>query len=108
MNNQEKLQMLWSRAGFGMPLEALGRRKSVERTIAGLLQAPAPVPIEVMTAEDWEVFKEERPTKDSPDKTAFKMRQQSLRQETGNLGLLWLSQMAATEYPLQEKMALFW
>ncbi len=108
MTQQEKLQMLWSRAGFGMPLAERKSSKTIDETVAQLLHATTPLPLEVISAEEWTELNSSRVKGDSPEAVAFQMKLRSFREKTGDLGLLWLRQMGATEHPFQEKMALFW
>ncbi len=108
MTNAEKMQLLWSRAGFGMPLAGKANT-NVEELTEDLLHPPVPLPIEVISAEEWTEFYDNRVKKgNTPEAMAFQMKLRSFREKAGDLGLLWLRQMATTGHPLQEKMALFW
>src|SRR4051812_43934234 len=109
MTTAERAQMLWNRAGFGMPLShTKASTKSTGKILDALLDVPTPAPIEVVSAEEWQETNPKALTAAGIEGKEQRMRVQSFRQKTAELGALWLQTMVTTEHPLCEKMALFW
>lgn len=105
MKDIKQIKHLLSRAGFGMRFEDLKEfgNLSVKHAVKRLFKASETnLDINVVT--------------ENPDYTAVikgdvaarKMFLQHQRQQEKDLNLAWMSQMGATDFPLQEKMALFW
>ena len=104
----EKLKHLWNRAGFGMSLQDLRAAKSLNETLAILFQLPVPEPIAVVDEAEWHQANRKALRASGMAPEAMKAQIKSFRQKGNELGLLWMQEMMTTDYPLREKMALFW
>ena len=100
--------MLWSRAAFGMPLSELSKAPTLQETLFQLLHTRPPIPLEVMSMEEWQETNPKALATAGVTGSELAMKRKSFREKTGELGLIWLREMAATNQQLQEKMALFW
>jgi uncharacterized protein (DUF1800 family) len=108
MTDQEKMVMLWSRAGFGQPLAALQSRQRFNPNLHALLKAPEPAAIEPVSLEDYQAVNAKAMKAQGLGGQEIRLRQRSFRQRTAELGSAWIEEMIRSPHPLQEKMALFW
>ncbi len=100
--------MLWSRAGFGLPLAALDGHHRFGPDLHALLKATEPEAIELVSLEDYQAASPRAMKAQGLGEPDIKLRQRSFRARTAELGTAWIEEMIRSPYPLQEKMALFW
>lgn len=105
MKDIKQIKHLLSRAGFGMRFEDLGKfgNLSIKHAVNELFK-PAETDLTI------NVIKENPDYTDviKGDVMARKMFLQHQRRQEKDLNLAWVSQMSITDFPLQEKMVLFW
>ncbi len=106
MNNQQKLQHLYWRAGFGLPYTALRKANTTtEQAIQQLFRTAKK--IKAVPSPKYDV-----PSKAQFERLSPKAKQEKnkvLRQLVADLNSNWVLQMVSEDSnPLVEKMALFW
>jgi uncharacterized protein (DUF1800 family) len=107
MQLRDQNKLLYSRAGFGLPLQLWQQPRPVNELVYGLLKAGKPQPVTITSAEEFAEYSPEA-MKQMTDPEMRKEKQKAFREKKNELGYLWLHEMTVTDAPLREKMALFW
>ena len=107
MDLKQKNKLLYSRAGFGIPMEQYEHPREVRNVLSELFPASDPEPIILVTDEEWAQHSP-KAMKMIGDKAEKKEMQKAFREKTKDMNMLWMQEMVSTQYPLREKTALFW
>lgn len=107
MNLKQKNKLLHSRAGFGISLADYDNPSPIEAAVDGLFPQASPGPLEMITEQDW-ASNNPKAMKSVTDEMERKEKQKEFRAITKDMNVLWVTAMVNSNYPLLEKMALFW
>jgi len=107
MDLTEKNKLLYARAGFGISPAALADPMPVGQLVNQLLTQGKPAPLLVVDLDEWHSYSSLLKASMNNDMEKQELRKQ-FRERTKDLNRAWIKQMATTNDPLQEKMALFW
>ncbi|MBA3827414.1 MAG: DUF1800 domain-containing protein [Taibaiella sp.] len=107
MTVQEQNKLLYARAAFGISLNNYLSPTPIEKSIEQLFPKASPGRLETITAEEW-AQNTPKMLKSIGDDMQRKEMQKTFRQRIGELNLLWMQAMVDTQYPLLEKMTIFW
>ncbi|XZF15261.1 DUF1800 domain-containing protein [Chitinophagaceae bacterium MMS25-I14] len=106
MNLSEQNKLLYSRAGFGISLRDFAAPRPVKEIVPDLFPTDAPAQLAVIHDEDRAMYNPR--IMKMLDEDTRKERQKEMRSHVQDLNVLWTNEMAQTQYPLREKMSLFW
>jgi uncharacterized protein (DUF1800 family) len=105
INLQEQNKHLYARAGFGISPANYAAPRPIEEVVNSLFP-DCVSDIELITADEW-AENSPRHYKETKDSLQEK-KMNAFNKKTTQLVLLWMQNMVDTQYPLLEKMSLFW
>ena len=109
--NAAEIQHLYSRAGFGLPLEEFNSKSKSRKKIVSKLFKSSEINTDLkIDFSDLSSFFEENTLifKTEKDKTRVMKRTKLLREKTLEINFSWLDRMTTSDAVLREKMTLFW
>lgn len=107
MTLQEQNKLLYARAGFGISLEDYRQPRPIKDCVAGLFPPATPGRLEMISAEEW-AENSPKAMKELTDEVMRKEKQKTFRERAKDLNQLWIQAMVEAQYPLLEKMSIFW
>lgn len=107
MTLQEQNKLLYARAGFGINIADYRQPRPIKECVAGLFPPTAPGRLEMISEEEW-AENSPKAMKELADDMMRKEKQKAFRERAKDLNQLWVQAMVEAQYPLLEKMSIFW
>ena len=107
MDLQQQNRLLHSRAGFGISLQDYSHPLPISQAVEHLFPKAVPGALEMITAAEWAQNSPNalRAVDDGADRKEMK---KAFTEKTRDMNLLWVQAMVDSNFPLLEKMSLFW
>ena len=107
MDKSQKYKFLYSRAGFGLSIDDYSHPKEIAEAVKDLFPKALPLDLEMIEEQEW-LQNNPKAMKAIMDDEERKDKKKQFRQRTNELNLLWVQAMINSNFPLLEKMAMFW
>ena len=107
MDLRQKNKLLYARAAFGISLTDFGTPMPVAQAVDSLFPKAAPGNLDMITDADW-LDNSPKALRMIGDDQERKEKQKEFRDRTKDINLVWVEAMVDSNYPLLEKVALFW